>query len=157
MPILTALSVKLLARVVSQRDDITQVLRFASTCCKAQLAWHENTFHITRAIWSFTEAEVMDFVALSQIEAPTNQVERFPGQGNDSVNTEIRRRLQTIEQSVFAIQVISLESIRQAVKDTTAINNVERRENRTVHSGRLLDHQCFKGGWRGLVRGWLLL
>lgn len=157
MPILTTLSAKLLARVMSECDDVTQVLRFASTCCKAQLAWHENALYITRSIWFFTKTEMMDFAALSKIEAPIDQKVRFSGHGNESMNMDIRRHLQPIEQLALAIQVICEESVRQAVKDTTAINNVERRQNRPIRRAKLLDHQCFQVGWRGLIQGWLLL
>jgi hypothetical protein len=70
---LTDLPVELLAQVMCDCDNIKSVVQLSSTFKSVRQVWHDNTLKITLAVMSFTKSELIDFLALSKIEASSSE------------------------------------------------------------------------------------
>jgi hypothetical protein len=160
---LVDLPVELLTQIMCECDDIKSVLKLSATCQQAQQVWYGNTLRITCTIFQFTISELVEFLALSKIEASTPPEEQVllqtPLEQSVHLDHDIRRYLPWLERVASALQVICLGYIRDLFAYVShSRNNIQDHRWRHMHVADYLSEAlAFTVGWRDLVQRWLLL
>jgi hypothetical protein len=154
------LPIELLTFIMCDCDSIKSVLRLSSTCKTFQQVWHGNALSIAHALFPFTKSQLLDFVKLSKIEAspPGKQTPQESPQESADLNGDVRQYLRYIESSAFAVQIICMDYVREAINETV---RHERELNLQLPPTRssvpLFGDPTLFDAWPSIVQAWLLL